>query len=355
VLRLLVAEGMVCLGVLSLDGTKLAGNAAQKANKTLPHIGKLLAEAAAADAAEDARYGDALGEPAPRALAVRAERRQRLAAARDRLAAEDAARRDAQRAKQQAWDAAAAAGKRRGHRPGDEPPRPNRNNTEPRANITDPDVRVMRNQKGYVAGYNGQLVVTAQQVIVGAMLSQHPVDRTLLGKRVLVTGATGGVGRMAVQLAQLAGAQVTALVRDPAASAGVLRRLGATVVTAELAGDFDVIVEGVGGVTFGLAIEHLAPRGVLVNIATQDDAETVTFRARGFDRAAGARIYTLDLPGELTAHASGSTDLARLCALAAAGRLDAQIELACSWRQPAEAIGALLGRRIGGKAVLHID
>ena len=46
--------------------------------------------------------------------------------------------------------------------------------------MTDPDVRVMRNQKGYVAGYNGQLVVTADQVIAGAMLSQHPVDRTLL-------------------------------------------------------------------------------------------------------------------------------------------------------------------------------
>ena len=65
-------------------------------------------------------------------------------------------------------------------RPGDEPPRANRNNTEPRANVTDPDVQVMRNQKGYVAGYNGQLVVTADQVIVGAMLSQHPVNRTLL-------------------------------------------------------------------------------------------------------------------------------------------------------------------------------
>jgi len=38
----------------------------------------------------------------------------------------------------------------------------------------------MRNQKGYVSGYNGQLVVTRQQVIVGAMLSQHPIDRTLL-------------------------------------------------------------------------------------------------------------------------------------------------------------------------------
>src|SRR5215468_3053059 len=180
VLRLLAAAGMVSLGLLSLDGTKLAGNAAQKANRTLPQIEKVLAEAAAADAAEDARYGDAAGEPTPRTLARRAERRERLAAARDRLAAEDQERRAAQRAQLQAWEAAAAAGKPRGHRPGDEPPRPNRNNTEPRANITDPDVRVMRNQKGYVTGYNGQLAVTAGQVIVGAMLSRHPVDRTLL-------------------------------------------------------------------------------------------------------------------------------------------------------------------------------
>jgi transposase len=180
VLRLLAAEGMVSLGLLSLDGTKLAGNAAQKANKTLPQIEKILAEAAAADAAEDARYGDAPGEPTPRALARRAERRERLTRARDRLAAEDKARRDAQQAKQVAWDAAAADRRQRAaRRPADEP-RTNRNNTPPRANTTDPDVRVMRNQKGYVAGYNGQAVVTADQVIVGAMLSQHPVDRTLL-------------------------------------------------------------------------------------------------------------------------------------------------------------------------------
>jgi hypothetical protein len=64
-------------------------------SRTLPQIDKLLAEAAAADAAEDARLGDALEEPAPRALARRAERRERLAAARDRLAAEDQGRRDA--------------------------------------------------------------------------------------------------------------------------------------------------------------------------------------------------------------------------------------------------------------------
>jgi hypothetical protein len=170
---------MVSLGLLSLDGTKLAGNAAQKANRMLPAIEKILAEAAAADAAEDAAEGDSPQPSTPRALARRGERRERLARARDRLAAEDKARRQAQRAKQEAWDEAAAAGKPRGRRPGDEP-RANRAGTEPRANITDPDVRVMRNQKGYVAGYNGQAAVTADQVIVGAMLSQHPVDRTLL-------------------------------------------------------------------------------------------------------------------------------------------------------------------------------
>jgi hypothetical protein len=180
VLRLLAAEGMVSLGKLSLDGTKLHGNAAQKANHTLPQIEKLLAEAAAVDAAEDAQQEGNPRPVTPRALARRPERLERLSAARDRLAAEDAARQAAQRAKQEAWDAAVAAGKPRGgRRPADEP-RKNRAGTEPRANITDPDVRVMRNQKGYVAGYNGQLVVTGQQVIVGAMLSQHPVDRTLL-------------------------------------------------------------------------------------------------------------------------------------------------------------------------------
>jgi len=179
VLRLLAAEGMVSLGLLSLDGTKVAGSAAQKANRTLPQIEKILAEAAGADAAEDAAEAGNPQPATPRALARRAERRERLARARDRLAAEDKARREAQWAKQEAWDAAAAAGKRRGYRPGDEP-RANRAGTEPRANITDPDVRVMRNQKGYVAGYNGQAVVTADQVIVGAMLSQHPIDRTLL-------------------------------------------------------------------------------------------------------------------------------------------------------------------------------
>jgi NADPH2:quinone reductase len=186
-------------------------------------------------------------------------------------------------------------------------------------------------------------------------LRSMEVAGLLLGKRMLVTGATGGVGRIAVQLGRAAGARVTALARDPAATAGLLRRLGAETVTSEQDGDFDFILDAVGGDTFGLAIEHLTPRGIVVNIGTQSDDETVTFRANRFDRSAGARIYTLNLPEELQAHASAAADLARLCTLAASGHLDAQVEYEGSWRQPAPAIEALLHRRIGGKAVLHVD
>ena len=177
----------------------------------------------------------------------------------------------------------------------------------------------------------------------------------LLAKRVLITGATGGVGRIAVQLAHAAGGHVSALVRDAAKSASLLHRLGAQDVLERLDGDYDVIVDCVGGAIFGQAIEHVAPRGIVVNIATQSPEETVTFRAGRFDRAPGARIYTLNQFDETTTHASGTGDLTRLCALVADGRLDGQVELESSWRDPAPAIDALLHRRIGGKIVLHVD
>jgi NADPH:quinone reductase len=177
----------------------------------------------------------------------------------------------------------------------------------------------------------------------------------VLARRVLITGATGGVGRIAIQLARESGAHVTALVRDAAASGELLRRLGARDVVEHPAGDFDLIIDGVGGATFGLAIEHVAPHGVVVNLATGADDETVTFRAARFDRARGATIYTLDLLDELASHAGGASDLTRLCTLTAEGRLDGQVELERSWREPAPALDALLHRHIGGKAVLHVD
>jgi NADPH:quinone reductase-like Zn-dependent oxidoreductase len=90
---------------------------------------------------------------------------------------------------------------------------------------------------------------------------------------------------MAIQLARESGAVVTALVRDAAAAGETLRRLCAGEVVERMAGDFDVILDAVGGATFGSAIEHLTPGGLLVNLATSEDEETVTFRAPRFDRA----------------------------------------------------------------------
>jgi NADPH2:quinone reductase len=204
---------------------------------------------------------------------------------------------------------------------------------------------------GAVSDAQAAALVTAGLTALRAL----EVGGLVLGKRVLVTGAAGGVGRIAVQLAHAAGATVTALVRDAAAPRALLGRLGATSVVEHLDGVFDVIVDGVGGPTFGLAIEHVAPCGVVVNIATPPGAEKVSFRAACFDRAFGARICTLNLPHELAAHASAASDLTRLCTLAAGGRLDGQVELECSWREVGTAIDALLNRRIGGKAVLHMD
>jgi NADPH:quinone reductase-like Zn-dependent oxidoreductase len=181
------------------------------------------------------------------------------------------------------------------------------------------------------------------------------VGGLLVGKRVLITGATGGVGRIAVQLAHVSGARVTALVRNAPACRDLLRGLGAAEVVERVEDDFEFILDGVGGAVFALAIEHVARRGMVVNIATPDDEELVAFRATEFDRAYGATIYTLNLPYELAAHGSATRDLERLCRLIVDRRLDTQVELEGSWREPAPAIDALLNRRMGGKAVLHVD
>ena len=174
-----------------------------------------------------------------------------------------------------------------------------------------------------------------------------------LAKHVLVTGANGGVGRFAVQLAALAGAEVTALVRDVAGGDASLRRLGATEVLDRVDRDYDLIVDAVGGETFGAAIEHVAPGGLVVNLATGGPDEVVTFRATRFDRAHGARIVTLNLLDELPA-LDAARALARLVRLVELGRLSAPVELEAPWQETERAIEALLKRTIGGKAVLLV-
>ena len=180
----------------------------------------------------------------------------------------------------------------------------------------------------------------------------------VLGKRVLVTGASGGVGRFAVQLASRAGARVTAVARNAERAAG-LRELGAAEVVFDLASDegadYDAVIEGVGGATLGLALQRVAPRGTVVSFASSDP-DPVSFPTRSlFGRAPGAILRGLFVFEEIERTGTGGSDLARLAALVAAGELDTQIDLEASWRDPGPAIAALLDRRVAGKAVLHVD
>ena len=179
----------------------------------------------------------------------------------------------------------------------------------------------------------------------------------VLRRRVLVTGASGGVGRFAVQLAKLSGAHVTAVSASPERGRG-LRELGADEVIERLdAGgpEFHAIVEGVGGETLAAALQRVGPFGTVVSFASSDQ-RPVQFPARAFfGRAPGARLYGLMLVAQLQHDASGTRDLRRLAELVAAGQLDCSVDLEASWHDAAGAITALIDRRVAGKAVLHID
>lgn len=113
---------------------------------------------------------------------------------------------------------------------------------------------------------------------------------SVLARRVLVTGASGGVGRFAVQLARLAGAHVSALSSSPERAAG-LRELGAEEILHELTDsgpDFDGVIEGVGGATLGAAMQRVAPGGTVVSFASSD-LHPVEFPALGLLRAGSPR------------------------------------------------------------------
>lgn len=176
----------------------------------------------------------------------------------------------------------------------------------------------------------------------------------LVGKPVLVTGASGGVGRFAIQLAKLAGAHVTGLARRTEG----LRELGADEVIEEIALDgptYDVVLDAIGGGVLGAAIQRVAPRGIVVSFASTV-TDPVAYPARElFARAPGARLYGLYIFAELQHTQTCSSDLRRLVDLIAAGKLDPQIDLTAPWSEAAGAIEALLDRRINGKAVLTVE
>jgi transposase len=110
-LKLSAAAGLVRLGVIALDGTKVAANAAERANRTheqlQDEVAEILRQAAQADQREDRAHGDARGDELPSALASPSGRLQRLRVAKALLEAEAAARQ--QRYQQRVAQLAAAA------------------------------------------------------------------------------------------------------------------------------------------------------------------------------------------------------------------------------------------------------
>ncbi len=182
------------------------------------------------------------------------------------------------------------------------------------------------------------------------------VGGPLLGRRVLVTGAAGGVGRFAIQLAHRAGAHVTGVVRNAERGQG-LRELGADELITELAPDgdpFDLLLESVGGASLAAALTRVGPGGTVVAFGASSP-EPTTFDVSRFYNRGGPRLYGLRVFDELARLRSGVRDLAFLVAELAAGRLDPQIDLVTSWREADTALSALMDRRIAGKAVLTID
>ena len=179
----------------------------------------------------------------------------------------------------------------------------------------------------------------------------------LIGRRVLVTAASGGVGRFAVQLAKRGGAHVTAVSASAERAEG-LAELGADEIVHELTGEgdrFDVIVEGVGGTSLSAAIRRVAPLGTVVSFARSDEADVTFPTSALFRNAPGAAVHGLYVFPELGRRHGGGADLARLARLVADRELDTQIHREGSWREAPAAIRALLDRRIAGKAVLHVD
>jgi transposase len=209
VLQLCHAAGMTRVGVIAVDGTKIAANASWAKSYTagaLAHqideeqlafaelAGALLGAQVEVDAAEDAQFGPDRGDELPKPLRARRDRLAALEAAKADLIARKAAAREAmlaeQKAKQAAYDQRKAAGtKVSGSRPKDEVAlgkHPAKSTPAPRASVTDPASRRMKTKVGFVQGYNAQMAVTADQIILAGLVTQTGTDHHLLPEVVAV-------------------------------------------------------------------------------------------------------------------------------------------------------------------------
>ncbi|HLJ69051.1 MAG TPA: zinc-binding dehydrogenase [Chloroflexota bacterium] len=176
----------------------------------------------------------------------------------------------------------------------------------------------------------------------------------ILGKRVLITGASGGVGRFAVQLAALGGAAVTAVAGSAGRAQG-LEEIGAREVVTSLDGlePFDVILESVGGQSLAQALQLVVLGGVIMTFGNSS-RQSMTVDPSVFYGRNGARLqgFSLLAPNQPQ---NFSEDLRYLASLVGTGKLDPQIGREESWRNANAAIEALMNRQVNGKVVLTID
>lgn len=183
----------------------------------------------------------------------------------------------------------------------------------------------------------------------------------LLGRRVLVTAASGGVGFFACQLARIGGAHVVGVVRRPERiPAAIDAGAHEVVLDADLEkaagalGPYDIAVESVGGTTLPVVLRLLAPRGVCVTLGASGGAD-VTFNLREFFALGGATLSGFHLIQDMTILGNPvGPDLARLAALVADGRLQTPIEVEAPWTEIADQARRLLERDLTGKAVLRV-
>ena len=172
----------------------------------------------------------------------------------------------------------------------------------------------------------------------------------VVGRRVLITGASGGVGRLAVQLAARAGAHVIAAVGSAERGVG-LRELGADEVVVGLRGVAPVygVLEHVGGEMLAEAFALLHDGGRVISVgAASGQPTTIDYEAQRMTMSKKRiEIFMMEWPI--------GADLQYVADLAASSQLDAQIGHRDSWDAFDVAIDALLGRKVAGKVALTVS
>ena len=174
----------------------------------------------------------------------------------------------------------------------------------------------------------------------------------LAGTRMLITGASGGVGHYVTELAAAAGAAVTVVTGSPRRAERLLA-LGAIAAVRDLdeaRGPFDVVLESVGGDSLPRAFGLLVARGALIWFG-QASREPVTLDFFAYFAQTGATIRHFHYEDTDVCDAR---DLHTLVRLVATGRLHPELGVVADWAQAADTIEALRARQIRGNAVLTI-